>query len=355
MSQAGAQEMSVVWLVTLRQDWTVQRSAQISKLPASDGTEGGTPHPFRCALRRVVSPDAHAGSASSSSTSSGGSIWLGSPSSSVGGEVTGKIWEVELSNSTSDMPVVRGSSVLHSLGRFHSLFGDRRYADEMAVLGRLSDGRTHAMAMIINGNFYAGWRIDYRPELWVVFIKDGVAIQEVDSKQRFSSDINEVHLASLGRVRGEHVFTLAAGDPEREIVVDGEERQVGAVQLIDVFVENGTVARTHDLRDGQGPFHARVAPWDRFGSSVASLGRIHPTATVSLAVGAPRDGYGVVWILHLQGTDLNVTSYVRIADGEGGFSGLQSRPTRFGTHIAHLGSVAGSVNTAIVVSAQVWF
>jgi len=74
---------------------------------------------------------------------------------------------------------------------------------------------------------------------------------------------------------------------------------VGAVWIMFLH-QNGTVKGHQNISDTQGGFNGELITGGDFGRSVAYLGDIDFDGITDMAVGAPRDGAGTIWILFLQ-------------------------------------------------------
>ncbi len=126
-----------------------------------------------------------------------------------------------------------------------------------------------------------------------------------------------VSLAALGDLDGDGITDIAVGASYDDAGGSGR----GAIHIL-FLNANGTAKRTHKIahETGGGP---TIANWDRFGSSVTSLGDLDGNGVTDIAVGADGDdtggsGRGALYVLFLEparlGGDYNVDGFVNSAD-----------------------------------------
>ncbi len=117
----------------------------------------------------------------------------------------------------------------------------------------------------------------------------------------------------------------------------------------------GTVKSEQKISDTAGSFGGTLSDFDRFGSSVASLGELDGDGTTDLAVGAQLDDdggpdRGAVWVLFMK-TDGTVKGQQKISDTAGSFSGALADGDNFGFSLASLGDLDGDGFTDLAVGA----
>ncbi|MCX7420916.1 MAG: integrin alpha [Planctomycetia bacterium] len=156
-------------------------------------------------------------------------------------------------------------------------------------------------------------------------------------------------VASLGDLDGDGVTDLAVGANGDD--TGGSRR--GAVHVL-LLNANGTVKNSKKIASGTngGP---ELAKYDRFGSSVASLGDLDGDGVTDLAVGANYDGtggirHGAVHVLLLNANG-TVKSSKKIASGTNGGPEL-AKYDRFGSSVASLGDLDGDGVTDLAVGAD---
>ena len=195
--------------------------------------------------------------------------------------------------------------------------------------------------------------------VWILFLNvDG----SVKSQQKISdtqggftgtlddNDSFAFSLAALGDLDGDGVVDLALG----AINDDDGGLNRGAVWVL-FLNTNGTVKSHQKISDTEGGFTGILDDYDRFGSSVASLGDLDGDGVGDLAVGVVGDGdggplRGAVWVLFLN-TDGTVKSHQKISDTQGGFTGVLDDSDFFGGSVARLGDLDGDSVVDLAVGA----
>jgi hypothetical protein len=138
-------------------------------------------------------------------------------------------------------------------------------------------------------------------------------------------------VCALGDLDGDGVVDIAVGAPLDD---EGGASQ-GAVWIL--FLQtDGTVRAQQKITSTTG--FGGLAPGDGFGSALAPLGDLDGDGIVDLAVGAPGDVEGAVWLLFLA-PDGSVTSEQKIGHEVGGFGGSIFDSDGFGSSIAALGDL----------------
>lgn len=130
------------------------------------------------------------------------------------------------------------------------------------------------------------------------------------------------------------------GDGNDDLLVGApgtEER--GMVRVVTVY-PNGSATLGRQIGEDKSHFRGDVDVGDRFGEGVARLEDLDGDGVDDLAVGAPGDGRGAVWILFLDPTGL-VGSWQKIAFMTGGFTGPLLKKDLFGSSLTALGDLDG--------------
>lgn len=144
-------------------------------------------------------------------------------------------------------------------------------------------------------------------------------------------------LSAVGDLDGDGVVDLAVGAPGDS--GDGIHR--GAVWILFLH-PNGTVKSHQKIGEGVGGFLGVLHDFEWFGSALANLGDLDGDGLVELAVGTDRSTPdAAVWILSLTSNGA-VDHHVRIASGEGGFTGTVESGDEFGSALAALGDLDGN-------------
>ncbi len=123
--------------------------------------------------------------------------------------------------------------------------------------------------------------------------------------------------------------------------------QRGAVWVLSLG-SGGAIVQERKIAQGLGGFAGNLANRDHFGASLAALGDLDGDERGELAVGAPDDGAGAVWILYRDASGL-VTGQQKIADGD--FPGALDAFDAFGTAVATLGDLNADGTEDLAVGA----
>jgi len=152
-------------------------------------------------------------------------------------------------------------------------------------------------------------------------------------------------VALLGDLNGDGIADLAVGAPGD----DGGGAERGCVWILFRSGDAG-VSSVQPIRAGEGGWTAALRDGDRFGSALAQVGDLNRDGIPELAVGAPGNGGGSVWILSLNAKGL-VRSALRIGASAGGFQGALDAGDRFGSSLALLGDADADGRPELAVGA----
>lgn len=241
-----------------------------------------------------------------------------------------------------------GASTQVGFGRSLSAFGDLDL-----------DGRDEcAVGAPFSTTVVAG---PQRGSVWVAFLAaDGSITSLVESNgdspalapfQFQPGDEFGASLAPLGDLDADGTFDLAVGAPGFDL--GGLE--TGAVYLL-FMRPDGTVREALRLAAATVGLAGELAPGDRFGTALASVGDLDGNGVGDLAVGAPGGDLpwfpdtGLVWILYLDG-DGRVLARRSIGCGRNGFSVSLWSGDAFGQSLAVLGDRNGDGLPELVVGA----
>jgi hypothetical protein len=159
-----------------------------------------------------------------------------------------------------------------------------------------------------------------------------------------------ISAASLGDLDGDGVVDVAVGAPAND-----QHDEKGAAWILFLH-RNGTVKSHQEISSYEGGFTGVLDVFDRFGSSIASVGDLDGDGTIDLAVGAPGDddggtySLGAVWILflHRNGT---VKSHQKISMTAGGYRGTGQSFAQFGSSVAWMGGDDANGTNVLAVGA----
>jgi hypothetical protein len=158
-------------------------------------------------------------------------------------------------------------------------------------------------------------------------------------------------VANLGDLDGDGTVDIAVGASGDD---DGGE-SAGAVWIL--FLDtDGTVKSEQKISALEGGFGGVLAPIDHFGADVVSLGDLDGDGVGDLAVGASGDNdggvsRGAVWILFLD-PDGTVKDEQKISATAGGFGGVLTNDSQFGSAVEGLGDLDGDGITDLAVGAR---
>jgi hypothetical protein len=148
-------------------------------------------------------------------------------------------------------------------------------------------------------------------------------------------------IARLGDLDGDGLASIAVGAPN--------DANIGAVWVLELEAD-GAVANV--TRIGPEPFGmgSSLSSADEFGRSVDALGDVDGDGVTDLAVGAPGDTSGAVWVLFLT-ADGGIRDQVRIGATTPGLCEVLATSDVFGRSVAALGDRNGDGTPDVAVGA----
>ncbi|OVE82188.1 hypothetical protein BVY03_01465 [bacterium K02(2017)] len=165
-----------------------------------------------------------------------------------------------------------------------------------------------------------------------------------------NTDYFGVSVASIKDLNGDGINELAVGSYYDDD--GGSER--GAVYVM-FLNNNGTVSSFQKISDTEGSFTAVLDNTNGFGVSVDGLNDFDGDGITDLMVGAHSDNdggtdNGAIYVLYLNANG-TVSSYEKISDTEGGFTGVLDNSDYFGISAANIADLDGDGVTDIAIGA----
>lgn len=199
-----------------------------------------------------------------------------------------------------------------------------------------------------------------RGAAWIAFLNSNGTVKSQqkisDTAGNFSGTLNDgdsfgVSITAIGDLDNDSIQDIAVGAMYDQ---DGGTAR-GAVWIL-FLNSNGTVKAHQKISDTIGLFTGTLSDNDYFGSSVSYLGDLDQDNIEDLAVGAEGDddggtNRGAVWILFLD-TDGTVSSYQKISDTSGSFTGTLDNGDLFGESISSIGNLNESGASDIAVGSS---
>ena len=198
-----------------------------------------------------------------------------------------------------------------------------------------------------------------RGAVWITFLNSNGTVkgeQKIsDTAGSFAGVLDDADYFGLaacgiGDLDSDGIEDIVVGAPNDD---DGGTNR-GAVWVI-FLNTNGTVKAYQKISDIEGSFTGTLDDNDNFGHSVTNLGDLDGGGgtTRAIAVGAPYDddgntNHGAVWILFLN-TNGTVSSFQKISDTEGSFSGILSNDDNFGFSVSSIGDLNGNSRNDLAV------
>ncbi|MEM7305468.1 MAG: integrin alpha [Planctomycetota bacterium] len=190
--------------------------------------------------------------------------------------------------------------------------------------------------------------------LFLLFLNlDGTvkAEQEIgDGVGGFTGDIEDSDefgrsITTLGDLDGDGPPDLAVGAPGDK---DGGGKR-GAVWIL--FLNgDGTVKSQQKISSTEGGFTGQLKNGGDFGASIANVRDLDDDDLGDLAVGAPGDGPGSIWLIFLM-ADGTVEDWAKIESNDATFRGALEGADEFGAGVASLGDHDGNTVTDLFVGA----
>ncbi|WP_299336030.1 FG-GAP-like repeat-containing protein [uncultured Psychroserpens sp.] len=155
----------------------------------------------------------------------------------------------------------------------------------------------------------------------------------------------------IGDINGDGVNDLAVGANQDD---DGGTNK-GAIYIL-FLNQDGSINSTQKISETEGGFNASLIEWDYFGRSISYLGDLNNDGLTEIAVGAEYDNeaghrHGGIYILSLL-SDGTVSSYQKINEIQGNFTGIIDVWDVFGSDITNIGDLNGDGNSDIAVGAR---
>ena len=163
---------------------------------------------------------------------------------------------------------------------------------------------------------------------------------ELEFQDFFGSSV-----AVIGDLDGNGIADLAVGAPGDDgEEINGTRNNYGAVWIL-FMDEEANVIRYQKISKSEGEFEGTLERFEGFGTSVSSLGDLNRDGIEDLAVGAPGNNSGTVWVLFLN-EDGTVRTDQRIDSKEGNLLGGVPDVLRgneeFGSSISTIGDLDGN-------------
>ncbi|PCH99135.1 MAG: hypothetical protein COB85_00675, partial [Bacteroidetes bacterium] len=333
-----------VWILFMNTDGTVKSQQKISD---TQGNFTGT-FTSTCTFGSGIAP---LGDLDGDSVPD---IAVGARRDNDGGTRRGAIWILFLN---TDGTVKSYQKISSTQGNFSGgLANGDEFGRCISLLGDL-DGDS-IIDIVVGANYDDDGGTD-KGAVWVLFLN---ANGTVKSQQKISntqggfsglldnSDSFGMGVASLGDINGDNIPDLAVG--ARSDDDGGTDR--GAVWVLFMNI-NGTVQGYQKISSTQGGFTGILNNSDGFGFGISAAGDLDGNGIGDLLVGTilGDDGgtdKGAVWVLYLNSTG-SVSSYFKISETAGNFTGSLSDGDWFGYAVAEIGDLDGDGYGDIAVGA----
>ena len=338
----GGTDRGAVWVLFLNVDGTVKTHQKISNMA---GGFTGT----------LVDYDEFGASVASLGDLDGDGVddlAVGAPGDGSGsGWHSGAAWVLFLNPNGT---VKSHQKIGDGLGGFADTLG--RSDSFGASVARLGDLDGDGVADLAVGAPYHDGVNSFEGAVWVLFLDTDGTVKTSQKINAIEGDFTGIlslsgefgaSVAGLGDLDGDGVVDLAVGAAQDH---DGGFFR-GAVWVL-FLNPDGTVKTYQKIsRTYGGLTEGGANVVGGFGSAVSALGDLDGDGVADLAVGAPWDSRGAVWVLFLN-TDGTVKSHQRIGDHGGGFFGTLDDDDFLGGSVAALGDFDGDGVSDLVAGAD---
>ncbi|MBN2015763.1 FG-GAP repeat protein [Candidatus Dojkabacteria bacterium] len=282
-------------------------------------------------------------------------VAIGAYGDDDGGTNHGAVWILFMN---SDGTVKSHQKISDTQGGFTGTLSDGdSFGMSVASIGDLDNDNNPDLAV---GAMYDNDGGTARGAVWILFLNSNGTVrthQKISSTQgSFTGTLDDndyfgSSMAGLSDLNGDTVEDIAVGAQGDD---DGNTNR-GAVWVL-FLNSSGTVNSLQKISDTQGNFNGVLDNGDLFGESITSLGNLDASGALDIAVGASGDddggsNHGSAWILFLN-SDGTVSSYQKISDMEGNFSGVLNSYDYFGCSLTQAGDLDGDNVTDLVIGAE---
>ncbi|HHZ64119.1 MAG TPA: DNRLRE domain-containing protein, partial [Flavobacteriales bacterium] len=290
-------------------------------------------------------------------------IAVGSRNDDDGGTDRGAIWIMLLK---PDGTVLSQSKISSTQGGFTgSIANGVEFGIALSNIGDLDGNGADDLLVGSHGDDDGG--VD-RGAAWILYLNNDATVKshfKISSTQGGfngpldDGDIMGWDLVNAGDIDGDGSPEIALGAARDD---DGGTDRGGVwiISIKDTCSQSVPscveVASDQKISDVAGSFTGILDNEDWFGYAVCDLGDLNNDGINDMAVGAHQDGdggslKGAVWILFLN-ADGTTSSYQKISDTQGNFTGTLDISDKFAVSLANLGDLDGDGNTDIAVGAH---
>ncbi|MEM8485788.1 MAG: T9SS type A sorting domain-containing protein [Bacteroidota bacterium] len=333
--ESGGQS-GALWILFLNSDGSVKSSQKINDIQGGFTASIGNGDRFGSSVDFISDLDADGVD----------ELLVGAPGTDFMGENTGVVWILYMNTDGTVKSQIRIGG--DSSDAFYQNIQDGDFlGHSIDVLGDW-DGNGFE-DIVVGASRTDGANLEDIGAVWVLYLEENGKI--LDFKKIFDSE-------EFGLVGDEEFGRAVTSIPDfadnrlSKLIVGTPQHKDTGGAVWELFVnESADLEKSQKISENAGSLTTLLDEFDLFGSSITSMGDLNGDGFTDLAVGAPEDLYGAVWVLFL-GEDKKIKSRQKLSRSSGGETQDLNTSENIGVSILNIGDLDGDGLPELAVGAQ---